>query len=94
MKLLRDADRVFWTCTAWQDEVSMRAYVTAQPHLRAMAKLPDWCDEASVVHWNQENSALPDWQEAHRRMAMEGRRSKVKYPSPAHQAYEIHKPKA
>jgi tetratricopeptide (TPR) repeat protein len=27
MKLLRDADRVFWTCTAWRDDASMRAFI-------------------------------------------------------------------
>src|SRR4051812_43142962 len=63
MKLLRDANRAFWTCTAWQDEASMRAYMMSPPHRAAMSKLPGWCDEASLVHWNQQESTLPDWPE-------------------------------
>ena len=58
-----------------------------------MAKLVNWCDEASVVHWNQESRTLPGWHEAHRRMVTEGRRSKVNHPSSAHEAYKIPPPK-
>jgi hypothetical protein len=89
---LRDANNAFWTRTAWRDEASRRAFMMAPPHRRAMAKLLEWCDEASLVHWTQESSALPDWREAHRRMVAEGRRSKVNHPSPAHEAYRIPPP--
>ena len=89
MALLRDANNAFWTCTAWRDEESMRAFTTAKPHRRAMDKLILWCNEASVVHWSQETPDLPRWHAAHRRMVREGRRSKVKYPSAAHEAFEI-----
>jgi hypothetical protein len=91
--LLRDAKNTFWTRTAWRDEAAMRAFMTAMPHLRAMAKLVNWCDEASVVHWVQEGADLPDWHEAHGRMVAEGRRSKVRYPSSAHQCHAIEEPK-
>jgi len=94
MGALRDANNTFWTRTAWQDEAAMRAFMMAPPHRRAMVKLLVWCDEASVVHWNQENSALPDWHEAHQRLVAEGRRSKVNHPSSAHEAYQIPPPKA
>ena len=90
--LFRDAHRTFWTGSAWTDDAAMRAYMLAMPHRRAMSKLAEWCDEASVVHWTQEARALPDWREAHRRMVAEGRRSKVKHPSAAHQANEIAAP--
>ena len=93
MGALRDANSTLWTRTAWRDEAAMRAFMTAPPHRRAMAKLLDWCDEASVVHWTQESSALPDWREAHRKMVADGRRSKVNHPSPAHEAYQIPPPK-
>ena len=92
--LLRDANKTFWTRTAWHDEASMRAFMMAMPHRRAMTKLANWCDEASVVHWSQESTALPDWREAHRRMVTEGRQSKVNSPSAAHEAYTIPPPKA
>ena len=74
---------------AREDEASMREFMMARPHRRAMPKFLEWCDEAAVVHWLQESSELPDWQEAHRRMVAEGRRSKVRHPSPAHEAFEI-----
>jgi hypothetical protein len=90
--LLNDAKRTFWTCTAWEDEASMREFMMAPPHRRAMPKLLDWCDEAAVVHWLQEGTELPDWREAHRRMVAEGRRSKVRHPSPAHEKFEIPPP--
>jgi hypothetical protein len=57
-----------------------------------MGKLAEWCDEASVVHWNQETADLPKWHEAHRRMVAEGRPSRVRHPSPAHQALRIPPP--
>lgn len=72
----------------------MRAFVSSGAHRRVMPKLKDWCDEAYLVHWEQESRELLDWQEAHRRMKDEGRRSKVNNPSPAHIAFDIPKPKA
>src|SRR3982751_1408994 len=68
MKFLNDANWTFWTCTAWTDEAAMRDFMLADPHRHAMKKLANWCSEASVVHWVQDSSALPDWHEAHRRM--------------------------
>jgi len=94
VELLRDAHNTFWTRTAWKDEAAMRAFMMAKPHGSAMRKLAAWCDEASVAHWNQETADLPDWQEAHRRMVAEGRASRVRYPSAAHQAFQIPPPKA
>jgi Domain of unknown function (DUF3291) len=91
--LLADAKRTFWTLTAWEDEASMREFIMTPPHRRAMPKLLEWCDEAAVAHWLQESSGLPDWREAHRRMVAEGRRSKVRHPSHAHEAFEIPPPK-
>ena len=91
--LLRDAKNAYWTCTAWQDEAAMRTFIMAMPHRRAMGKLADWCNEASVVHWTQDTADLPDWREAHRRMATEGRRSKVKHPSEAHRDFRIPPPR-
>ena len=91
--LLNDAHSAFWTCTAWRDEAAMRAFMLAMPHRRAMARLADWCDEASVVHWIEESPTLPGWHEAHRKMVADGRRSKVKHPSPAHEAFQIAPPK-
>jgi len=90
---LNDANRTFWTCTAWNDESAMRAFMMHTPHRKAMPKLVNWCDEAAVAHWTQESPALPGWEEVHRRMAAEGRPSKVANPSPDHVAFRITKPR-
>ena len=89
----QDAHLTFWTKTAWKDEDSMRAFMFAEPHRIVMGKLTKWCDEAAVVHWTQEDPALPDWKEAHRRLVTEGRRSRLRRPSEAHEKFEIPPPK-
>lgn len=73
-----------WTMTVWRDQRAMRDYMASGAHLKAMPKLLDWCDEASVVHWSQDSPSLPDWHEADRRMRAEGRASKVRHPSSNH----------
>jgi hypothetical protein len=71
----------------------MRAYRNAGAHREVMPKLLEWCDEASVAHWSQDDLEIPDWQEAHRRMVETGRPSKVKHPSPAQAANRIAAPR-
>lgn len=92
-RLLRDPGNTFWTLTAWKDEAAMRAYRGSGAHMKAMPRLLNWCDEASIAHWEQETAELPEWSEAHRRMVREGRMSKVKHPSKAQLAREIGAPK-
>lgn len=87
--ILVDVNNTFWTRTVWQDEISMRSFVTASFHHQVMSKLYDWADEASVVHWEQEVSDFPTWQEAHQRMIKEGFYPKLKYSSPTHTVNEI-----
>jgi Antibiotic biosynthesis monooxygenase len=91
-KLLREARNTFWTVTAWEDEAAMRAYRGAGTHHRIMPKLLDWCDEASVAHWNQDSPELPEWQEAYGQMVKHGRVSKVNHPSSAQATGEIAEP--
>jgi heme-degrading monooxygenase HmoA len=83
-KLLADRKWTFWTMTAWENPESMRQYIVSGAHKEAMPKLLEWCDEASVAHWQQETSALPGWEEAARRMRSAGRISKVRHPGPHH----------
>ncbi|TPW26210.1 DUF3291 domain-containing protein [Pararhizobium mangrovi] len=83
--------RSFWTVTAWKDRESMRAYMTDGAHRIAMPHLLEWCDEASVVHWEQSDDALPEAHEAEGRMRLEGRPSKVRHPSPDHAALRFAK---
>lgn len=70
----------------------MRAYRSAGAHLKAMPKLLNWCDEASVAHWEQESVELPSWSEAHQKMATQGRMSKVKHPSDVQVAKVVPRP--
>jgi len=82
--LLADKHWTFWTLTAWESQESMRRYMTGGAHKKAMPRLLDWCDEASVAHWTQPEEDLPAWVEADRRMRETGRASKVRHPSPRH----------
>lgn len=82
--LLPDRAWTFWTLTAWDSQESMRRYMISGPHKKAMPHLLHWCDEASVAHWEQEDSALPSWTEADQRMRTSGRPSKVLRPSSHH----------
>ena len=79
--ILADRSRTFWTMTAWDNQESMRRFMTQGSHRAAMPHLLDWCDEASVVHWDRPESGLPAWIEADKRMRESGRPSKVNFPS-------------
>ena len=92
VRVLRDAHKTFWTLTSWDSEAAMRKFMLAKPHRPAMLKLRTWCDEASIVHWNQPTADMPTWPEAHRRMQLEGRLSKVDHPTPAQTARQIAAP--
>jgi len=91
--LLNDRAWTFWTMTAWDGLESMRRFMTTGAHKSAMPHLMHWCDEASVAHWEQEERALPSWEEADRRMREGGRASKVKYPSAGHAGLNYRKPR-
>lgn len=79
--------------TAWDSQESMRNYMTNGSHKSAMPHLMHWCDEASVVHWEQESLALPNWSEADKRMRQDGRVSKVRFPSPTHDTQTYRAPR-
>ena len=79
--LLADNERTFWTMTVWESRAAMLAFMTSGAHKRAMPKLLNWCDEASVAGWEQEDTVLPKWDDANRRMRTTGRVSKVRHPS-------------
>jgi len=91
-KLLRERRNTFWTSTLWTGEAAMKKFMTSGAHGKAMRKLAEWCDEAAVVHWIQDNAELPTWLEAYQRLQKDGRRSKVNHPSTGHLAYEFPAP--
>lgn len=82
--LLPEGRMVFWTRTAWESEAAMKAYRDSDVHRAVMPKLIDWCDEASVAHW--EGEAASDWNEIYRRMVETGRSSRVRHPTADHTA--------
>ena len=91
--LLPDRRSTFWTMTVWHDQAAMRAYMTDGSHRAAMPRLMRWCDEASIVHWTCDDAVPPDWVEADRRMRAEGRPSKVRRPSVAHESLAFAAPR-
>jgi hypothetical protein len=82
--VLADANNVWWTVTAWQDRGPMRAFVAAQPHRDTMARLDDWCDEATFTDWEQATADLPDWQTSYRRIVDDGQVATLTNASDAH----------
>jgi hypothetical protein len=86
-------DWTFWTMTAWDSQESMRGYMMTGDHKTAMLHLMEWCDEASVAHWEQEDSLLPTWEEADKRMRASGRASKVRWPSAEHAVLGFREPR-
>ncbi len=94
LRILRDRRSTFWTCTCWDSEASLKAFLVDGPHGEAMRKLLNWCDEAALAHWTQESDELPSWTEAHRRLLRFGRTSKVNHPSDAQKAFRIDPPRA
>jgi len=82
--LASEGSRAFWTFSLWIDEADMHIFRETDAHARAMPKLMEWCDEASVAHYFQDNSKLPSGAEALSNMVSHGRLSKVRHPSPDH----------
>ena len=93
VSVLRDADRAFWTRTVWSDEAAMRAFMQSGVHRRIMRRLPEGCNEAALVHWVQDDKEAPSWAEAHRRLELAGRRSRVNHPTEAQRRFEIREPR-
>jgi heme-degrading monooxygenase HmoA len=82
--VLADANNVFWTCTAWQEHGPMQAFVGSEPHLTTMARLDDWCDEATFTAWEQSSAALPGWQTGYDRLIADGQVASLTHASDAH----------
>ena len=58
----------------------------AAPHLEAMRRLPNWCDEASYIHWEQRATQLPPIDDVYLLLRNQGITSKVSHPTAAHAA--------
>jgi hypothetical protein len=92
-KTLLDKHFTFWTMTIWNNISDMRGYTHTAAHKKAMPRLQKWCDEASIVHWEQQDDKFPDWHFAYEKMLSAGRVSKVKYPSPNHEGMQVPPPR-
>lgn len=90
--LLRDSDRTFWTRTVWASESAMKDFMLAGAHRQSMRKILEWCDEAALVHWEQQDDREPSWPDAHEKLQTQGRLSKVNHPSAAHESFRIRPP--
>jgi len=76
-----EKNNVVWTKTIWADEAKMKEYRSSGAHQIAMRLLSEICNEASVARWQQADTQLPTWEEAHQQMLINGKLSKVKHPS-------------
>jgi heme-degrading monooxygenase HmoA len=92
-RLLIDANRTFWTLTAWETEQNMKAFRGSGAHVRAMPRLLEWCDESSYAHWTTTDAVVPAWPEAYEHLVNEGRLSRVNHPSPNQIARQFMKPR-
>ncbi len=84
--VLADENNVWWTCTIWEERDFMFAFVKREPHRGTMARLDDWCDEATFVDWEQSSADLPDWQSSYRRLLADGQGPRLTHASDAHNA--------
>ena len=84
--VLADANNVWWTMTAWEGHGPMQAFVGAEPHLGTMARLDDWCAEATFADWEQSSPGLPDWQTSYGHLIADGEVADLTHPSDAHAA--------
>jgi hypothetical protein len=92
VSILQEAQNTFWTRTVWANEETMKSYIVSGVHKQVMRSLLEWCDEAAVVHWDQDGSQPPTWDEAFRRLKEDGRPSKVNHPSYNQQTYHFPRP--
>ena len=71
-RALADANNVYWTITGWENRDVMVGFVHAEPHVTTMARLDDWCDEATFVDWEQTAPELPDWKTCYDHLVQDG----------------------
>lgn len=63
----------FWTLSAWESEVAMRAFVRASPHREIMAALAPYMGRTSFNQWTVKGAELPlRWDDALRRIRESG----------------------
>lgn len=54
----------FWTFSVWKDKVSLRQFISEEPHATAVKKFEIWAGEGSAfVEWTSKSDKI-DWTEA------------------------------
>jgi hypothetical protein len=71
----------FWTLSIWESEESLRTFMSARLHRKAMSKLPHWCDEGAVARWVRDSRQPPTWESAVMQLRECGRLTHVRHPS-------------
>lgn len=80
---------VFWTLTVWQDGRHMAEYRDSGAHRALTPKMSQWGKEAAFAMWQSDSTALPSWEEAHRRLTERAKFSTLDSPTPAHTRQEL-----
>ena len=63
-----------WTMTAWEDQESLRAFVSSQVHRRAINESSDGLSDSRFVRFEVPRSAVPvSWDKALAKLDSEGR---------------------
>ena len=81
---LAEPSNAWWSCTAWRDRETMRAFVD-RILTEGRARLDEWCDEATFGDWEQDSAELPDWQTAYRHLVDRGRSAELTNASGANE---------
>lgn len=88
-KVMVDYHLAFWTLSLWQQEADMRHFRNVGPHLRAMAKTPEWASEAVSLSWTIGGNDFPPWNTVCEKLKTQGHYSTLKYPSEAFKRREF-----
>ena len=89
---LGDANNAWWTVTSWRERRQMHSYVRSEPHQTIRSHLDRYCDEATIVAWEQDSPDLPDWQTNWRHLVADGLAADLTQPSASHQTREFPAP--
>jgi hypothetical protein len=81
----------FWTLTVWQDGRHMSAYRDSGVHAKLAPHIARWAKEAAFTVWQTDNTLLPSWREATRRMADRAVFAPLENPNERHIRHELPK---
>jgi hypothetical protein len=75
--------KTFYTITIWSQKRDMLKYLGRDAHLNSMPRLPKWCCEAGVTHFQCNQGIVPSDAELKTRLR-NGKVSHVLFPSADH----------